>query len=74
MFTHQFSRIILCQHENLSYRNNETFETIKKSFENAELVSGLPNISKLKLDVNSSHPTLLIIDDLQSAFLDSQGT
>jgi len=39
----------------------------------AELVSGLPNIEKLKLQVNPSNPCLLIIDDLQSQFLDSQG-
>jgi len=39
----------------------------------AELVSGLPSIEKLKLEVNPSSPSLLIIDDLQSQFLDSQG-
>jgi len=32
LFTSRFHRIILCQHENLSYRQNETFESIHKSF------------------------------------------
>lgn len=53
-------------------KKNETFDRIQKSFQNIELVNGLPNITKLKLDVNTSVPSLLIIDDLQTSFLDSQ--
>ena len=72
MFTASFERIILCQHENLSFRHNETFERLRKTFPIIELVSGLPNISKLKLDMNPSVATLLLIDDLQTEFLESQ--
>ena len=71
LFEAKFDRIILCQHENLSYRNNETFEKMKESFPNMELVSGLPSISKLKLDHSKESPSLLFIDDLQSEFLSS---
>jgi len=39
----------------------------------AELVSGMPNIEKLKLQNNTCTPSLLIIDNLQSQFLNSQG-
>ena len=71
LFEKTFDRIILCQHENLSYRNNLTFETIKASFPQAELVSGLPNISKLGLDQSRAGATLVLIDDLQTEFLNS---
>ena len=71
LFEAKFDRIILCQHENLSYRNNETFEKMKGSFPNMELVSGLPSISKLKLDHSKDSPALVFIDDLQSEFLSS---
>ena len=37
LFETKFDRIILAQHENLSYRNNETFESIRSSFPRAEL-------------------------------------
>jgi len=37
-----------------------------------EIVSGLPNLSSLKLEVDSSISSLIIIDDLQSQFLDSK--
>ena len=71
LFEAKFDRIILCQHENLSYRNNETFERMKQSFPTMELVSGLPSISKLKLDHSKDSAALLLIDDLQSEFLSS---
>lgn len=71
LFEAKFDRIILCQHENLSYRNNETFERMKESFPNMELVSGLPSIAKLKLDHSKDSAALLLIDDLQSEFLSS---
>ena len=70
LFTSEFSRIIYCQPEILSHRSNSCFEKIKASFSQAELVNGLPNISKLNLDLNSL-PTLLIIDDQMTTFLDS---
>ena len=42
----------------------------KKSFSRAELVNGLPSVSKLNLDLNNL-PCLLIIDDQMMAVLDS---
>lgn len=71
LFTVNFERIILCQHENLTFRQNETFDRLQKSFHRLERVSGLPDISKLKLDINSREPSLLLIDDLQEQFLGS---
>ena len=71
LFEAKFERIILCQHENLRYRHNETFERMRNSFPNIELVSGLPSIAKLKLDHSKESPALLFIDDLQSEFLNS---
>ena len=71
LFEKNFDRIILCQHENLSYRNNLTFESFKLSFPQAELVSGLPNISKLGLDHSRGSASLVLIDDLQTEFLNS---
>ena len=71
LFEAKFERIILCQHENLSYRHNETFERMKEDFPNVELVSGLPSVSKLKLDHSKESPALVLIDDLQSEFLSS---
>lgn len=72
LFTTSYQRIILCQHEHLSHRQSDTVDRLLKSFPNLEVVSGLPNVTKLKLDLDSSIPSLLIIDDLQSDFLNSQ--
>ena len=70
LFSSKFVRIIYCQPESLSHINNTIFQRIKKSFPNAELNVGLPNISKLNLDLNTL-PSLVIIDDLMTEFLDS---
>lgn len=71
MITEKFERIIYCQHEDLSFRQNETVSRLKKSFESLEVVSGLPDVSRLRLDCSPSSASLLILDDLQNAFLDS---
>lgn len=71
LFTSKFSKIIYSQPESLAHRPNSCFEKIKESFSSAELVNGLPNISKLNLDLNNL-PTLLIIDDQMTNLLDSQ--
>ena len=63
-------RIIYCQPETLAHINNTFFQRIKASFPNAELNNCLPDISKLNLDLNTL-PSLLIIDDLMTEFLDS---
>ena len=70
LFTSKFVRIIYCQPESLAHVNNTFFQRIKLAFPSAELNSGLPNISKLSLDLNTL-PCLLIIDDLMTEFLDS---
>ena len=46
------------------------FQRIRSVFPTAELNNGLPNISKLNLDLNTL-PALIIIDDLMIEFLDS---
>jgi hypothetical protein len=70
LFTSKFVRIIYCQPELLGHSNNEFFNRLKSFFPHAELNFGLPNISKLNLDINTL-PYLLIIDDLMMEFLDS---
>jgi hypothetical protein len=63
-------RIIYCQPESLAHRTDSYFQRIKKFFPQAELNNGLPDISKLNLDLNTL-PCLLIVDDLMREFLDS---
>ena len=70
LFTSEFSRIIFCQPESLAHRQNAGFEKIKVSFPRVELLNGLPNVSKLNLDLNHL-PCLIIIDDQMTALLDS---
>jgi hypothetical protein len=70
LFTSKFTRIIYCQPESLAHQTNECFQKIKAAFFTAELVNGLPDISKLNLDLNHL-PCLLIIDDQMADFLDS---
>lgn len=68
-----FHRIIYSQPEVLAHRPNPIFEKIQSSFPTAELCSGLPDISKLQLDLNSATgpPSLVIVDDQMTQFLDS---
>ena len=70
LFTSKFVRIIYCQPESLAHVNNTFFQRIKNAFPLAELHNGLPNVSKLNLDLNTL-PCLIIIDDLMTEFLDS---
>jgi len=62
LFASKFVQIIYCQPELLGHSNNEFFNRLKKIFLQAELNFGLPNISKLNLDINTL-PHLIIIDD-----------
>lgn len=71
MFNTSFHRVIYCQPSSLIHRSNDYFNSIKNIFPSAELVSGLPSISKLHLDLTGSLPALIIIDDLQTEFLNS---
>jgi hypothetical protein len=71
MFDCIFQRVIYCQPSSFIHTSNVYFNNIKAIFPSAELVSGLPSISRLHLDITGAPPTLLIIDDLQTEFLDS---
>ena len=67
-----YDRIIFCQQEHLLLRANETFERLRKTYPNIELVAGLPDIKRLQLDIDPSSHKLVIIDDMQSEFLESK--
>ena len=70
MFPIQFQEILYCVPENLSMTPNPIFEQIKQTFSTAQLVSGLPDVTKLNLNFDET-PKLLIIDDLMTEFLAS---
>jgi hypothetical protein len=70
LFNSKFVRIIYCQPELLGHYNNDFFNRLKAFFPQLELNFGLPNISKLNLDINTL-PYLVIIDDLMMELLDS---
>ncbi len=70
MFTSKFCRIIFCQPETLSHRNSEIVKKLKELFPQIELHYGLPDVSKLNLDLNTL-PCLLIMDDLMQQILNS---
>lgn len=70
MFTQDFKQCFYCQPANLCIRSNPIFNEIVKHFPTAELVCGLPNISKLNLDMDNSSK-LVILDDLMIDVLNS---
>jgi len=70
LFTSDFQQLIYCIPENLSLNPNPIFEQIKKSFQNAQIHIGLPDVAKLSLNFDNS-PKLLVVDDLMSEFLNS---
>lgn len=70
MFSHNFTKCFYCQPVNLCLKNNPIFEQILKFFPTAELICGLPDVTKLALDSDESHK-LLIINDLMSQVLES---
>ena len=71
IFAGNFHRIIYCQPESLAHRPNPIFNQILASFPSAELLSGLPDISKLHLDIGNQS-SLVIIDDQMNAFMASE--
>jgi len=71
LFDVEFDQIIYCEPESLVLRHNPIFEKIKAAFQNAQLVIGLPNISKMNLNLDV-RPKLLVIDDLMGPFLSSE--
>ena len=68
LFDVKFQQIFYCEPESLVLRHNPIFENIKKEFPTAQLIIGLPDVSKLNLNLDST-PKLLIIDDLMTEFL-----
>jgi len=70
LFDVNFDSIFYCEPEELALRHNPIFEKIKKVFPNAQLVIGLPDITKLHLNLDF-RPKLVIIDDLMESFLQS---
>ena len=70
IFDSDFTRIIYCQPEGLAHRPNRIFDKLKEDYPLVELVSGLPDFSKLYLDLDSK-PSLLIVDDQMNDFLNS---
>lgn len=70
LFDQRFSKVFYCQPASLCVRNNPIFEHIIHSCPNAELVCGLPDVSKLNLDFDST-AKLVIVDDLMTDFLNS---
>jgi len=70
VFEANFERIIYCQPSKLAHRPNLIFEKLRELFPSVELVSDLPDVSKLQLDL-FSRASLVIIDDQMNAFLDS---
>lgn len=70
MFPIQFYEILYCVPEHLGMTPNPIFEKIKESFPTAQLVSGLPDVTRLNLNFDET-PKLLIIDDLMTEFLAS---
>ncbi|MBM3938636.1 MAG: hypothetical protein FJ333_08310 [Sphingomonadales bacterium] len=71
MFDVNFEQVLYCAPESLILRHNPIFEKIKVSFPGAQIVSGLPDISKLNLNIDT-RPKLIIIDDLMNEFLNSE--
>lgn len=70
IFTHTFERIIYCQPNNYSVKNQEFFKRLQIEFPKIELCQGLPNIALLQLDMNNL-PKLILIDDLMSQVMAS---
>lgn len=71
MFDVKFDQIIYCEPERLVLRPNPIFDRLKQACPSAQLVIGLPDISKLNLDLDTRHK-LVVIDDLMEPFLNSQ--
>jgi len=71
LFDQKFEKLYYCQPPNLCTRSNPIFDEICATFPHAELVCGLPDISKLHLDVDTTSK-LLILDDLMVPLLNSE--
>jgi len=71
VFNVTFQQLFYCQPESLTLRHNPIYAKIKDSFPSAQLVTGLPDINMLNLNLDTSHK-LVVIDDLMDPFLNSE--
>jgi len=65
-----FTRIIYCQSNSFSHKNQAFIKELQNEFPLLELCQGLPNVNDLHLTVNNDH-CLILIDDLMEEVLNS---
>jgi len=68
--TQNFSRIIYCQSNSYSHKNQQFIKKLQAEFPTLELCNGLPNLNELNLTINNA-PSLVLIDDLMDEVLNS---
>ncbi len=61
--TSDFTRIIYCQANTYTHKNQIFFQKLQAEFPQIESLQGLPDIHQLHLNLNSL-PTLILVDDL----------
>jgi len=66
----KFTRIIYCQSNNYSPKNQSFIKELQNEFPTLELCQGLPKLNDLHLKMNNE-PCLLLIDDLMEEVLNS---
>jgi len=65
-----FERIIYCQSNLYSHKNQSFIQELKKEFPKLEFIQGLPKLSELNLTF-SNLPCLILLDDLMEEILNS---
>lgn len=68
--TEKFERIIYCNSNCHSHKNQLFIKTLKEYFSNLEICQGLPNLNDLRLTFNDV-PTLILLDDLMEEVINS---
>lgn len=68
--TATFHRIIYCQSNSYSQKNQEFFKRLQELFPQLEIHQGLPNLTELQLNMNNLH-SLLLVDDLMDPIMKS---
>jgi len=68
--TQKFVRIIYCQSNNFSNKNQSFIKELQNEFPTLELCQGLPKINDLHLTMNNE-PCLLLVDDLMEEVINS---
>lgn len=65
-----FGRIIYCQSNSFSHKNQIFIKQLQEEFPTLELCQGLPKLAELHLTINNL-PSLLLVDDLMDEVLNS---